>query len=134
MRTRGPMPFSRNTWQRQTIIRIIKAGGCHLTAEEIHRRVRRGGRRIGLATVYRTLDACARAGVVEPVRVGDGAVRYGLASDHHDHLICLGCGTWDALEPCLVPSVPKRVTPGFRVTGHRLEVYGYCRACQQTTG
>jgi Fe2+ or Zn2+ uptake regulation protein len=27
--------------------------------------------------------------------------------------------------------MPGRVASGFRVTGHQLELYGYCTDCQQ---
>jgi Fur family ferric uptake transcriptional regulator len=105
---------------------------CHLTAEEIHRRVRRGARPIGLATVYRALETFVREGLVEPAHIGDGRVRYGLAVKHHDHLVCLRCGKWEVLAECLVPRVPRLAASGFLVIGHQLELYGYCARCQGT--
>lgn len=121
----------RATWQRARILRAVEAAPCHLTAAEVHRRLRRGSRPIGLATVYRALDAFVREGVIEPVHVGDGKVRYGLASKHHDHLVCLNCGDWQRLDACLVSRTPRRFDSGFVVTGHRLELYGYCARCQR---
>jgi Fe2+ or Zn2+ uptake regulation protein len=103
---------------------------CHVTAEELHRRLARGSRPIGLATIYRALERFVREGRVELVYIGDGPVRYGLTSRHHDHLVCLNCGDWEPLEPCLIPKPPRHVTSGFRVTGHQLELYGYCARCQ----
>lgn len=121
----------RTTWQRGAILRAMEAARCHLTAEELYRRVQRGvPHPIGLATVYRTLEMFVRRGVAEPVHVGDGRVRYGLASKHHDHLVCLGCGEWKPLRECLVPQAPQRLAQAFRVTGHQLELYGYCARCQ----
>ncbi|MBI3997871.1 MAG: transcriptional repressor [Armatimonadetes bacterium] len=127
-------PPSRNTWQRQAVLRTIEAAGCHLSAEEIHRRARRAGRPIALATVYRTLETFLRTGLVESAHIGDGLVRYGLASDHHDHLVCLGCGQWRPLEGCVVPRPRSALTRGFVVTGHRLELYGYCAQCRGPQG
>src|SRR3989442_103444 len=101
-----------------------------VAAEELHRRVRRTPHPIGLATVYRALETFVREGLVEPMHVGDGSVRYGLAAKHHDHLVCLGCGEWKPLRECLVPQAPRRVTAEFRITGHQLEIYGYCARCQ----
>ena len=127
-------PDSRNTWQRETILRALEGAGCHLTAEEIHRRARGRTGRVGLATVYRTLEAFVGTGLVEPVYLGDGRVRYGLATDHHDHLVCIRCGQWEPLERCLVSQAPGHVASGFRVTGHRLELHGYCAGCQRPSG
>jgi len=124
----------RKTWQRDIVQRVLNRAGCHLTAEEIHDRARRLGRRIGLATVYRALEAFAREGLAEPVYVGDGRVRYGLAAKHHDHLVCLRCGEWKSIDDCVLPAPAARVASGFRITGHRLELYGFCAACEGAAG
>ncbi len=134
MLSHRPAPQRRSTWQRGAILRVIEALACHVPAEEIHRRLQRGGRSIGLATVYRALEAFVREGLVEPAYVGDGRVRYGLAAHHHDHLICLGCGEWEPIQECLVPQVPRRLGSGFRVMGHQVELYGYCAQCQEPEG
>lgn len=120
----------RQTWQRSAIIRVVEAAGCHLTAEEIHRRVRRAGRPVGLATVYRALEAFAREGVVEPLYIGDGRVRYGSATRHHDHLVCLDCGRWQPLRACARPRLPSGHKADFQVLGHRVEFYGRCARCR----
>ncbi len=120
----------RNTWQRAAVLRVVEAAACHLTAEEVHRRLRRSRRPIGIATVYRALELFVRDGLVEPVSAPGGRVRYGLASRHHDHLVCLRCGAWEPLEACLIPQPPRRLPSGFRVTGHQLELRGYCAKCQ----
>jgi Fur family ferric uptake transcriptional regulator len=119
----------RNTWQRGAILAVMEGARCHVTAEEVHRRLRGGARSIGLATVYRALNGFMRDGVVEPMHVGDGKVRYGLTARHHDHLVCLSCGRWEPLAKCHV-RVPKRVPSGFTVTGHQLELYGHCARCR----
>ncbi len=119
----------RKTWQRGAVVQVLQRAGCHLTAEEIHHKVRRRGRRIGLATVYRTLELLLRSGLVEPVHVADGRMRYGLAAKHHDHAICLTCGRWEPMPGCLVPRLPRHAPNGFRVTGHQLEVFGFCAQC-----
>lgn len=127
---REPAGRVRTTWQREAVLRVVASTRCHMPAEEIHRRLRRGRRPIGLATVYRALEAFVREGLVEAVHLGDGRVRYGLTSRHHDHLVCLGCGAWEPLEDCRARRLPHRHPSGFRATGHRLEFFGYCARCQ----
>jgi Fur family ferric uptake transcriptional regulator len=127
--TTRPRARRRVTWQREAALQAVSRAACHVTAEELHARLRRT-RPIGLATVYRALDAFVRDGVLERAHVGDGKVRYGLASRHHDHLVCLDCGAWEALKRCLVPRVPRLIASGFKVTGHQVELYGYCARCQ----
>ncbi|MGQ0548973.1 MAG: Fur family transcriptional regulator [Armatimonadota bacterium] len=123
-------PRRRKTWQRRAIMQAFEAARCHVTAEQLHRHLRKRSRPIGLATVYRAVEAFVREGLVEPVHVGDGKVRYGLTSRHHDHLVCLNCGDWEPLDACLVRRTPRRLASGFRVAGHQLELYGYCARCQ----
>jgi len=130
MTTHPTVRRKRNSWQRDAVMRTVEAANCHLTAEEVHGRLRRGRRPIGLATVYRTLDLFVREGLAETAHVGDGKVRYGLAAKHHDHLVCRNCGEWEPIKECLVPRPPKRMGSGFRVTGHRLELFGVCADCQ----
>ena len=127
------MPL-RNTWQRGLVLRVLERAGCHLTAEEIHRQARKGGRRIGLATVYRALELFARMGRIERANFTDDRIRFGLAAKHHDHAVCLRCGQWEPLAECLLPRPPKAVPSDFRVTGHRLELYGYCATCEAAAG
>jgi Fe2+ or Zn2+ uptake regulation protein len=126
---RHAAPRIRSTWQRGAILKAMEGARCHLTAEEVHRRLRRGSRSIGLATVYRALGDFVREGLVEPAHVGDGKVRYGLAANHHDHLVCLNCGQWEPLGACTV-RLPRTIASGFKVTGHQMELYGYCVRCQ----
>ncbi len=125
---------TRETWQRKAIARAVGASPCHATAAEIHRSVSRGGRPVGLATVYRALEAMVRAGAVEEARFSDGRVRYGLAANHHDHLVCLNCGRPEPLARCTAPRGPRRPASGFRITGHRLDYFGYCLDCQGAAG
>jgi Fe2+ or Zn2+ uptake regulation protein len=120
----------RRTRQREIVLKVIGRARCHLTAEEVHARARALSPGIGLATVYRTLELFAATGVAEPAHLADGRVRYGLAAKHHDHAICLRCGTWESLTACALPRPPRQVPSGFKVTGHQLELYGLCAACQ----
>ena len=47
----------------------------------------------GLATVYRTLQAMAEAGEVDPVRTADYETLYCTCGRrHHHHVVCRGCG------------------------------------------
>jgi Fur family ferric uptake transcriptional regulator len=120
----------RQTRQREIVLKVLGRARCHLTAEEVHARAGALVRGIGLATVYRTLELFAATGVVEPAHLADGRVHFGLAAKHHDHAICVRCGTWESLAACALPRPPRRVPAGFKVTGHALEFYGVCAACQ----
>lgn len=115
-------------------MRALAALGCARSAEEVYRRAKRDRSNLGLVTVYRTLDALVAEGLAQAVHLGDGRVRYELTdSGHHHHLVCLSCGTVERVEGCLLRAdAGKRGGRGFTVTGHRLELVGYCAACRRS--
>jgi len=111
--------------------------GCACGAEDVHARARRIYPRLGLVTVYRTLAALVREGLAQTVQLDDGRVRYELRDDgrHHHHLVCLSCGSIARLEACALGRLQSAgLRRGFRVTAHRLELFGYCQDCQPLGG
>jgi len=123
----------RITAQRRAVLRALAALGCAQDAWEIHTRARRFSPRLGLVTVYRTLQAFTTQGLAHPVFLGDGRTRYELTehSRHHHHLVCLSCGSVAPFEECAVqPLEGALLGGGFEVTAHRLELFGYCRRCR----
>ncbi len=130
LRARG----RRMTVQRRAVLQALAELGCARGVGEIHARARRLAPRLGLVTVYRTLDALAAEGVVRPVFLGDGRTRYesAEAERHHHHLVCLGCGRVDPFEGCSLQRLDGTVVgKGFAVATHRLELFGYCRDCRE---
>jgi Fur family ferric uptake transcriptional regulator len=122
------------TSQRQVIVEQFLLAGEHLTADELHHRAREVDPAIGAATVYRTLNLLVEIGVAERVRLGGGSASFEpvLGRQHHDHLICLACGTVvefhdDAIERRQATIVKKH---GYVVRHHRLEIFGVCPRCQ----
>lgn len=123
----------RVTVQRRSVLQAMADLGCAQGAEQVHARARRLYPRLGIVTVYRTLDALAREGLVQAVHLGDGRVRYELTEEgrHHHHLICLSCGSVERVEECAIqPLEAAGRRRGFTVTAHRVELFGYCERCQ----
>ena len=120
----------RLTPQRQAVLDLIAEGEGSFTAAEIFQAVRRRKSRVGLATVYRTVDLLRRTGSVRPL-VGDPRPAYVRCEPgHHHHLVCLTCGSVEETELCGAPSSAElRRRYGFRAETHELEVYGTCRSC-----
>ncbi len=96
----------------------------HQSMEEIRGRCPR----VGMVTVYRTLDLLNALGIVRRLDLGDGA-RYELAEAHHHHAICESCGDISEFDEC--PLDPARLpAAGFEVRSHSVEVYGRCAGCR----
>jgi Fe2+ or Zn2+ uptake regulation protein len=122
----------RITPQRRAVVHALAALGCAGSAEEVLARARRDYRRLGLVTVYRTLDALVAEGLAQALYLGDGRTRYELTdTGHHHHMTCLSCGMVERLEGCLLRRGVRLRTGGFAVTGHRLELFGYCANCRK---
>ena len=93
------------------------------------------GAGVGLATVYRTLQAMVEAGTVDMLRTDDGeAVYRACSTDHHHHLVCRSCGRTVEVEGPAVERWTDRVAAehGFSDVTHSLEIFGTCAECSRT--
>jgi len=122
----------RLTGPRRAVLGVLEADGAHLTPPEILAHARRAAPSVSRATVYRTLDYAIRNGLVRPIVLGDGVVRYTAVHRGHHHLVCAACGGVEEVEGCALeqPGGALADRYGFRMSGHLLEVFGTCRACQ----
>jgi Fur family ferric uptake transcriptional regulator len=117
----------RMTGQRRTIAKVLSEAEDHPDVEEVYRRASARDPRISLSTVYRTVRLFEGAGILERHDFGEGRARYEPApSGHHDHLINIKTG--EVMEfrneqiEWLQESVAREL--GFRLIGHRLELFG----------
>mgnify|MGYP003530376201 FL=1 len=117
----------RLTEQRRTIAQAIENSHDHPDVEELYRRASAVDPRISLATVYRTVKLFQEKGILDKLEFGDGRARYEDATRaHHDHLIDLTTGrVIEFVDPdieALQQKIAERL--GYRLTGHRLELFG----------
>ncbi len=130
-----PAPHStppRRTRQRTAVDSILADRDDFRTAQEIHDDLRRLGERVGLTTVYRTLQGLADAGEIDVMRMPGGEHLYRRCSQgHHHHLVCRSCGRTVEVEDPPVERWAAKVAAehGFADVQHQLEVFGTCAAC-----
>jgi Fur family ferric uptake transcriptional regulator len=122
------------TNQRALIVRTALASHEHFTAEELLALCRQTDPKVSRATIYRMLAVLEQAGFVEGLDTGDGGRRFEhvLGHDHHDHMVCTGCGAIlefrdDALEARQEAAARRH---GFAIEHHSLRLYGKCRRCR----
>ncbi len=86
------------THPRMSVLKLLeKCADCHLSAEDIYRRLLDEGEDIGLATVYRVLTQFEAAGLVLKHNFESGQAVYELdRGKHHDHMIDVDTG--DVIE------------------------------------
>jgi Fur family transcriptional regulator, ferric uptake regulator len=120
---------------RRAVVELLGRQDCCLTAQEIFDGLRAGGgRRVGIATVYRVLEQLSERGLVQRVGVGAGTARYEAAlptGEHHHHLVCDDCGKVEAFEDDELEAVIHKVErrTGYSVAGHDVVLRGACRQC-----
>lgn len=107
-----------------------------LTPLELFAQARQQYARLGIVTVYRTLEWLERLGLVWRVMLPAKGMAY-LALPHQTEalLLCQVCGHAEvvheqALEVLLEYLAQKS---GYRLAHHPLEVTGTCAVCQQKT-
>lgn len=124
----------RRSRPRRAILETFLRAEHHLTADEIYRRVRLMHPALGAATVYRTLKLLCECGLCREVTFGDGVARYEhhFNHEHHDHLVCTGCGRVQEVVDPEIERLQDRLARrhGFDARRHRMELYGLCKRCQ----
>ena len=124
----------RVTSQRALILEIIRRGQGHLDADEVYRRARQKQPRLSLSTVYRTLQAFKRLGLIEEVHFDEAHHHYEVKPPaQHHHLVCLGCGRIIEFRYPLARYVKRNVAEakGFDITSTEVRMTGYCPKCRQ---
>ena len=115
----------KQTRQRLAVLNALKNADAPMTAEQIFEKV--DG--MSLSTVYRTLDCFRENGIAscESIR-NSSELYYALVDNRHRHFaICLCCNKMKYVDICPVHDMN---VDNFTVTGHKLELYGYCDECR----
>ena len=115
------------TDQRRVIARVLSDSHDHPDVDQVYRRATAVDSRISIATVYRTVKLFEEANILERHDFGDGRARYEEAAEkHHDHLIDMRSGKVLEFTNDEIERLQREVatTLGYRLVGHRLELYG----------
>ena len=84
---------------------------------------------LGIATVYRTINALVDDGWLVPVELPGEAARYERAgAAHHHHFRCRECTQVFEIEGC-PGDFAALAPPGFQLEAHEIVLYGRCAAC-----
>jgi len=115
------------TGQRRVIASVLSDADDHPDVEEVYRRATQIDPRISIATVYRTVRLFEEANILERHDFGDGRSRYEeITDEHHDHLIDIQTGHVIEFQNDELEVLKEKIAAqhGFKLVGHRLELYG----------
>ena len=130
------MNYSR---QRELILNIVKGTKGHPTAEWVYRQAKKDIPTIGIATVYRNLNAMVEMGTLRRIPASGGQDRFdGDLCDHY-HLECVRCGALTDLKaesPENVGRLREMVRFTFGIRDQETELAsvllkGVCRECRE---
>lgn len=123
------------TKQRKSVYDVLAKAQEPLNAVQIYNMVEQKdvGNTYALSTIYRIMAAFEEKGIVEKTTwMGDDTVFYELRKNEHTHYaMCLDCHKRIPLEHCPFAHLHlEDETVDFTITGHKLELYGYCKDCK----
>jgi len=126
----------RLTPQRIALLRLLAASDGHPSASQLYEQIKDQFPTTSLATVYKTLDVLKEMGEVLELGFSGDDNRYDGKNPYpHPHLICVRCQK--ILDPAV--SLPQGLvqevarSSGYQIVGHRLDFYGLCPDCRDST-
>lgn len=124
----------RQTRQRDEVREALGRAPGFVSAQDLHRLLHEQGSSIGLATVYRTLQALGDSGEADAlIREGEQVYR-ACRPGHHHHLVCRDCGAVTEISAQPVEAWAKSVASdhGYTQPEHVVDVFGLCPSCQRS--
>lgn len=122
----------KRTRPRECVLSVLEKAEKPLSALEICSEIERSGGSAWLSTVYRVLELFEKKGMVVKIAIlnGETALYELNRFEHRHYAVCLSCHKIVAMDNCPMERfMPNIQDAGFRVLGHNLEIYGYCKDC-----
>jgi len=125
----------RATAPRRAVVEIIAVSRHVLTPLDVFEQARPNHSKLGLVTVYRTLEKLEELNLIQRVHRPSGCQAFIAAFSGHQHmLICQGCGRVeffsgadDKIEILMSQVGEER---GYQVQSHWLQLFGMCEHCR----
>ena len=121
------------TKRQEQLLNQLKRCNDELSGQELHRKLHKGEKSMGLTTVYRNLQALVKQGLIRSRHLPNGEVLYAPVERDIHHLTCVSCGETTKLQGCPVKTVDisKKVSNKFELLFHTLEYFGICQNCSR---
>lgn len=121
------------TRSQEKILNLLKVLNRPISAQDLYVELRNQKQNMGLATVYRGLEALKLEGMVRVRTLGNGESLYNLVQSDRHYLTCLNCNRSIPLPECPVTQLERQLQQShqFKVYYHTLEFFGLCDRCQK---
>lgn len=119
------------TRSQDRILNLLKTLNRAISAQDIYVELRNRDQSMGLATVYRALEALKLEGVVQVRTLANGESLYSSVLRDQHHLTCLNCRESIPINECPVHQLEHELQDShqFKIYYHTLEFFGLCDRC-----
>ncbi|HEY9861002.1 MAG TPA: Fur family transcriptional regulator [Candidatus Obscuribacterales bacterium] len=123
---------AQRTRSQERILALLKTLNRAVSAQDLYVELRNHSQSMGLATVYRSLEALKLEGVVQVRTLATGESLYSSLQQDKHHLTCLQCGASIPIHECPVHELEVQLQKShqFKIYYHTLEFFGLCDPCQ----
>jgi Fur family transcriptional regulator, ferric uptake regulator len=123
---------SHRTRSQDRVLNLLKSLNQAISAQDLYVELRNRDQGMGLATVYRALEALKLEGIIQVRTLASGESLYSPVQEDRHHLTCLQCGRSTPIAECPVHELEEQLHQAhqFKIYYHTLEFYGLCTACQ----
>ena len=122
--------------QRESILQHFLDTSGHMTADDLYRVIHRKHPGIGRTTIYRALKVFVDAQLADAIELRDGLTRFEhkFRHAHHDHMICVECGTILEFVSQEIERLQDEIAEayGFVIESHRHQMFGRCQKCTRS--
>lgn len=122
----------RLTGPRRVIVELLVNSDRALSPVDVFDKARSTYPKLGLVTVYRTLEILNELGLVERVHQTGGCHMYLRAAKGHEHImLCTRCGRAAYFSGDDLGQLMEKVAKesGFLIKEHWLQLQGLCKRC-----
>ncbi len=118
------------TEKREKMLALFAEEKRYLSAKDVLEQLQAEYPGMSFDTIYRNLSLFAELNILEETELeGEKRFRFSCSpTEHHHHLICLGCGRTKHIDRCPMDLIQPQF-PDFQISGHKFEIYGKCEDC-----
>ncbi len=120
----------RVTPQRIAVFTYLLENRIHADAEEVYKDVKKENPSFSKTTVYNALGALCESGLVIPVTLDAGRVRYDAHTQFHGHFKCECC---ERIFDFDIDALDYSGLEGFSITNKDVYFSGLCAGCKKIT-
>ena len=125
----------RMTRQRRAVLDVLRRADSRPDVDWVYKEVRKIMPGISLGTVQRTLSLLRKVGLISEPK-SEVSSRYDGSAKARCRVTCIRCGrvAHFVLDFDRDMEAQAASATGFVITGHNLELYGFCPDCAQKQG